>query len=105
MRRLFIAASLALALAGVVHAKQRPTKPARPSLATRYPAAIVQGFMNECTKQAGSIYCGCAILKIQARYSLGDYMIFTGQMLNGNWPPQLTAVALDCAPQRPGTSL
>ncbi len=38
-----------------------------------YPAAVVQNFMNSCTKNGNSqVTCSCVIDKIQSRYSLEE---------------------------------
>jgi hypothetical protein len=67
--------------------------------ATVYPDALVQGFTDACTggDPSKQPLCQCAINKIQAQYSLGQFVVLAQGIQGGDLPPELASIAIDCA--------
>jgi hypothetical protein len=68
---------------------------------TPYPDVVVQGFRMGCEGQNADIgrraACGCAIGKIQATYSLADFLNLSAQIVQqGSLPQDLTSIVLQC---------
>jgi hypothetical protein len=74
-----------------------------PPLANVYPDSVVQGFLGGCQSQDPSDQqlasaCNCAIQRIQANYSLGDFLQISADYIQqGTFPPDFTALIATCA--------
>ncbi|MBV8718810.1 MAG: hypothetical protein JO318_03645 [Chloroflexi bacterium] len=74
-----------------------------PPLANVYPDTIVQGFLGGCQSQAPNdaqlaSACNCAIQRIQATYSLTDFLSISANYIQeGTFPPDFTALVATCA--------
>jgi hypothetical protein len=64
-----------------------------------YPDVLVQSFMQACIGgDAGKRpVCQCAIDKIQAQYTLVEFINFAQRIEGGELPPELENIAIGCA--------
>jgi hypothetical protein len=72
-----------------------------PTQASVYPDDLVGGFMSGCQGASPDAQrrsaCQCAIDKIQARYSLADFVGFAQRILtDGTLPRELTPIVVEC---------
>jgi hypothetical protein len=73
-----------------------------PPLANVYPDSVVQGFLGGCknvdpTSPALAAACDCAIQRIQATYTLGEFLQISADYIQqGTFPPDFTALIATC---------
>jgi hypothetical protein len=80
------------------------TTPAASGGGAPYPEFVVQSFIQGCEglnpDNQRKAACGCAINKIQASYSLADFLNFSAQIVQqGTLPQDLTTIVLQCVLQ------
>ncbi len=65
---------------------------------TRYPADVVQNFMNACQRSGGTqAICGCVLDHVQTRYTVQEFSRLEVQLASGQQMPQdLLNILADC---------
>lgn len=97
-----VAATVSAQVAPSVVAQVQATLGSRPSPTTTnaYPPALVQNFMDGCTRggQASEALCGCTLQKVEASYTAAQFAQISLAYSNGRpLPTDITQMASDCA--------